>query len=472
MAITASRTTLGMDREVNSEAASQRARRSLLNKGYRQARKEKDYGKALAFSDKMDEQGMPRGTTGSAENVGSLAMGRVASRESLATQMRGQLPALAGQTREGNIAAAKRSGTFDATRSAYNEKAGAFGKQMDEQGNIAATPPVAGAKPVAGAGAGAGAGATPRQALLNSPAMPPSKVSAPGGLMTPPSAAQLNAANPQTPLPAMTPQTADQIKAGQTPTPTIGGTGLPELPKGVNPQLPLPPPTAVTPSTPEASATPADPELAATLKQASALAGAFKSGDEITRLTNLTREQRDNETMRSAASSQDIKQAARDSASARLKTQASEADYTKLRGKQSAEAAALAQAQDEADTARQAERDRLARRPGLEKAGEALARTTQGMVTAGNEAVEGGVKFAANVDQALEPLAEWAKGSSQKSPAELKDERLKARLSLRDTENKLPKVSSTAGEKDKERIRLARRAAINVITPPKFKPTS
>ena len=231
MAITASRTTLGMDREVNSEAASQRARRSLLNKGYRQARKEKDYGKALAFSDKMDEQGMPRGTTGSAENVGSLAMGRVASRESLATQMRGQLPALAGQTREGNIAAAKRSGTFDATRSAYNEKAGAFGKQMDEQGNIAATPPVAGAKPVAGAGAGAGAGATPRQALLNSPAMPPSKVSAPGGLMTPPSAAQLNAANPQTPPPAMTPQTADQIKAGQTPTPTIEGTGLPELPK-------------------------------------------------------------------------------------------------------------------------------------------------------------------------------------------------------------------------------------------------
>lgn len=453
-----------MDREVNSEAASQRARRSLLNKGYRQARKEKDYGKALAFSDKMEEQGMPRGTTGSAENVGSLATGRVASRESLATQMRGQLPALAGQTREGNVAAAKRSGTFDATRSAYNEKAGAFGKQMDEQGNIAATPPVAGAKPVAGA--------TPRQALLNSPAMPPSKVSAPGGLMTPPSAAQLNAANPQTPPPpAMTPQTADQIKAGQTPVSTIGSTGLPELPKGVNPQLPLPTPAAV-PSTPEAPATPADPELAATLKQASALAGAFKSGEEVTRLTNLTREQRDNETMRSAASSQDIKQAARDSASARLKTQASEADYTKLRGKQSAEAAASAQAQDEADTARQAERDRLARRPGLEKAGEALARTTQGMVTAGNEAVEGGVKLAANVDQALEPLTEWAKGSSQKSPAELKDERLKARLSLRDTENKLPKVSSTAEEKDKERIRLARQAAINVITPPKFKPTS
>lgn len=168
-----------MDREVNSEAASQRARRSLLNKGYRQARKEKDYGKALQFADEEEKMGMPRGTTGSAENVGSLAMGRVASRESLANQMRGQLPALAGQTREGNIANAKRSGTFDATRSSYNERAKASGKQMDEQGNIsnipaaASTPPAGAATPPAGATPPAAASTPPAGAAGTPPLTTP-----------------------------------------------------------------------------------------------------------------------------------------------------------------------------------------------------------------------------------------------------------------------------------------------------------
>jgi hypothetical protein len=43
-------------------------------------------------------------------------------------------------TREGNIAAARAAGTFDATRDAYNTKAAASGKFMDAQGTISSAP--------------------------------------------------------------------------------------------------------------------------------------------------------------------------------------------------------------------------------------------------------------------------------------------------------------------------------------------
>lgn len=44
-------------------------------------------------------------------------------------------------TREGNIAEAKKAGTFDATRSSYNAQAAPFGQYMDEQGAIGKPPP-------------------------------------------------------------------------------------------------------------------------------------------------------------------------------------------------------------------------------------------------------------------------------------------------------------------------------------------
>ena len=44
-------------------------------------------------------------------------------------------------TREGNIAAAKKAGTFDATRTSFNTQAAPFGQYMNEQGTIGAPPP-------------------------------------------------------------------------------------------------------------------------------------------------------------------------------------------------------------------------------------------------------------------------------------------------------------------------------------------
>jgi hypothetical protein len=146
MAITASRSTLGMDREVNREAAISRGRASLMRKGLRQAKKEKNYEKALGFASALEGEGKGYGMTGSAADTASVAQGRVASREALVNQMRSQTPALTGQTREGNIAAAKAAGTFDATRAKFNE-ANKGKKVMDDTGNIAdaptTTPPAA-----------------------------------------------------------------------------------------------------------------------------------------------------------------------------------------------------------------------------------------------------------------------------------------------------------------------------------------
>lgn len=135
MAITASRSTLGMDREVARESAASRGRASLLRKGLRQAKKEKNYDKALEFSKRLEGEGKAYGMTGSTDDTSSIARGRVASREALANQMRAQIPAVTGQTREGNIAAAKAAGTFDATRERFN-RANQGSQTMDESGNI------------------------------------------------------------------------------------------------------------------------------------------------------------------------------------------------------------------------------------------------------------------------------------------------------------------------------------------------
>jgi hypothetical protein len=156
MAITASRTTLGMDREVARESASSRGRASLMRKGLRQAKKEKNYEKALQFAAGLESEGKAYGMGGSAADTTSLAQGRVASREALADQMRSQTPALTGQTREAKIAAAKSAGTFESTRQKYNADAKSSGKTMDEAGNITdlpkETPPAAGTTPPAAGG--------------------------------------------------------------------------------------------------------------------------------------------------------------------------------------------------------------------------------------------------------------------------------------------------------------------------------
>lgn len=131
MAITPSRFTLGFDRAATSEAAGNRARTSLLRQGMRAAKRKGDFRTALGFSDELNRQGTPYGATGSAADVGSMAQGRVAAREALAGQMRSAL----APTREGNIAAAKAAGTFDATRERFN-MANQGSQTMDESGNI------------------------------------------------------------------------------------------------------------------------------------------------------------------------------------------------------------------------------------------------------------------------------------------------------------------------------------------------
>lgn len=140
MAITASRYTLGMDREVGRETAASRGRASLMRKGMRQAKREKDYDKALGFAAGLEREGQAYGMTGNAADTSAISQGRVASRDALANQMRSQLPAMAGRSREENIAAAKSAGTFNATREQFNT-ANAGKKVMDEAGNIADAPP-------------------------------------------------------------------------------------------------------------------------------------------------------------------------------------------------------------------------------------------------------------------------------------------------------------------------------------------
>lgn len=143
MAITAARTSLGRDLEVGREAAASRGRSSLMRRGLRQAKKEKDYDKALRFAAGLEGEGKAYGMTGRADDTASIAQGRVDTRGALATQMLGQTAALTGQTREGRIAAAKSAGTFDATRQKFN-KENSGKKTMDEAGNIMdapATPP-------------------------------------------------------------------------------------------------------------------------------------------------------------------------------------------------------------------------------------------------------------------------------------------------------------------------------------------
>ena len=169
------RSTLGMDREVARESAASRGRASLLRKGLRQAKKEKNYEKALQFAAGLEGEGKAYGMTGSTADTSSLAQGRVASREALANQMRSQAPAMTGQTREGNIAAAKAAGTFDATREQFN-KANAGKKVMDEAGNITdapPTPPAAGTPPPAG-------GTTPPVGDTGASTKPKVKVIPPG----------------------------------------------------------------------------------------------------------------------------------------------------------------------------------------------------------------------------------------------------------------------------------------------------
>ena len=127
-----SRYSLGYDREAAKDTAALRARRGLLNKGLRKAKKDKDYAKAVEFSDKMSAQGTPYGAVGSAADAQSIGQGRAVSRDALVNQMRG-----GGVSRAERISAAKSDGTFDQTRQNYNAQfQGKF--EMDEAGNIKA----------------------------------------------------------------------------------------------------------------------------------------------------------------------------------------------------------------------------------------------------------------------------------------------------------------------------------------------
>ena len=171
MAITASRTSLGRDLETGREAAASRGNASLIRKGLRQAKKDKDYDKALRFNAALASEGKAYGMTGSADDTSSIAQGRVASREALSNQMRGQLSALTGQTREGNIAAAKAAGTFDATRQKFNA-ANTGKKVMDEAGNIMDAPatPAPAAPAARNASKGLGSSAAPAATPTAAPA--------------------------------------------------------------------------------------------------------------------------------------------------------------------------------------------------------------------------------------------------------------------------------------------------------------
>jgi hypothetical protein len=164
-----------MDREVTRETAANRARTSLMRKGLRQAKKEKNYEKALSFSNALDTEGMSAGMTGSAEDVASIATGRVASREALSNQMRSQIPNVMGQTREARIATAKADGSFAAKRDQFNT-ANAGKKVMDEAGNItdAPMPPAGGGTDAAGTKPAAGGETTPGSTAQ--PAKPEVKV--------------------------------------------------------------------------------------------------------------------------------------------------------------------------------------------------------------------------------------------------------------------------------------------------------
>ena len=127
-----SRYSLGYDREATKDTAALRARRGLLNKGLRKAKKDKDYAKAVEFSDKMSAQGTPYGAVGSAADAQSIGQGRAVSRDALVNQMRG-----GGVSRAERISAAKSAGTFDQIRQNYNAQfQDKF--EMDEAGNIAA----------------------------------------------------------------------------------------------------------------------------------------------------------------------------------------------------------------------------------------------------------------------------------------------------------------------------------------------
>lgn len=215
MAITTSRYSLGMDREVPREAAASRGRASLLRKGLRQAKKEKNYEKAMQFAAGLEGEGQAYGSTGRAEDVASIAQGRVASREALANQMRGQLPAMAGQTREGKIAAAKAAGTFESTRQKYNESAKSFGKTMDEAGNITDLPKEA----PSGETPPPPAGATPPPPAAGSTPPPPAGA-------TPPSPTALEVAPGQaggTPKAGPGPKTftKEEVAAAQEPLPKL-----------------------------------------------------------------------------------------------------------------------------------------------------------------------------------------------------------------------------------------------------------
>lgn len=127
-----SRYSLGYDREAAKDTAALRARRGLLSKGLRKAKKDKDYAKAVEFSDKMYAQGTPYGAVGSAADAQSIGQGRAVSRDALVNQMRG-----GGVSRAERISAAKSDGTFGQIRQNYNAQfQGKF--EMDEAGNIKA----------------------------------------------------------------------------------------------------------------------------------------------------------------------------------------------------------------------------------------------------------------------------------------------------------------------------------------------
>ncbi len=218
MAITAPRYTLGMDREVGRETAASRGRASLMRKGLRQAKREKDYDKALGFAAGLEREGQAYGMTGSAADTSAISQGRVASRDALANQMRSQLPAMAGRSREENIAAAKSAGTFNATREQFNA-ANAGKKVMDEAGNISDAPTSTGTTPESSPAS-----------TMSTPTETRSREFTPPAAFTAPKMTRKERREMMTPLPKL-PQSAATPTAAAPATPTAAksSTSLPPI---------------------------------------------------------------------------------------------------------------------------------------------------------------------------------------------------------------------------------------------------
>ncbi len=91
MAITSSRYTLGMDREVLGQKAADTSRSRFLRQAFRGLKRRGDYGGALKMMDEMDAMGRPMGQQQTYDGNMNSAAGVVSGREQMANLLRRNL---------------------------------------------------------------------------------------------------------------------------------------------------------------------------------------------------------------------------------------------------------------------------------------------------------------------------------------------------------------------------------------------